>query len=640
MAFEWYRSDGSFFELKEFTFNNGRSVSLKEDKSGTLFYIEKKSTRLASSIFQKAPIRLVKEGLFYKANKNKYLLLNEISFGTLCIAPIAQIRLRRYGDGSCQIEIFPAELHINEVHDLFKQIYLPNEMLICTLCIRLDFNEINLDKLIRLFKYENEKYNEEIFSKALVAELKNILAALENKAEANKHILSLFPAVKSYINPGRQFSKSLLRLLDVISFKKSVDEIEKRNNFSNFLRLLSYGEDPNQTSNKLGLSAFFYIIAKNMDLYFLQFILLYGGNPFIRDCYGHPSGYEMAIKYRNRNAVEYIAKLSHKVKRPLKHTFIESINVTYNEDVLYTRIQFENGLVLINSMKKVTSLTKQEKEALLQMFLSCFEVPDDTTKNKILKAFNSEFSDNKVIELIKKQNKIIGFNVWEFIVSIININNITSHCSLALIAADECSGAGLMSFLSFRPAYALRLLYPKHNVFSFYVSINFPSFNQAKNELFFPKYQSNKMKKLAKEILETVYGNELILIQNDKTLTFFVYEELCVKANLVKQYVDPLFELFNSYVLNNENEEQKTLNQKAAPVLYPVRRESFKNFESFTAEYLGLKNLSEHIEKFSAYMKKLLPNVKQHNLKHNQSTDASSCHTVFWDEEQISKAKL
>lgn len=506
--------------------------------------------------------------------------------------------------------------------------------------VKIKLDKPNFSSIIALFEYINKEYNDNgyiEFPKVVFKEIQQIEQHLENYSFNSdyQHQISEESFINSHTNPALFKSKALVSFLKKYELKEPPLKV--------FKKFLISGENTNQvadgyTVGDAGWPPLFFALYRWSNVY-LELLLAYGANPFLRYGSENLSTVEMAKRYYFSAKCDVILKSMTKIEAPITRTkfpdspTIEDVKIHSDPTRIVTQLGFSNKEALYTVIFPAKKLSSIEKENIFSIFNKFFE-PAPESKKTAREIFEEDIADpdnHKFVEAIydAKTNKIIGFNLFEIILLPNRKDHVIFHCVYALIE-PAYRGYKIMPLLSFRNAYSLQALNTNLKVAVFYSAIHYNSVVLSERFLTFPKYQPEHVVPLVKDILKEVYGDD-VMFHDD--MTCFIRENLRVKGANYETGNNLLQKLYIRHILGiPEKTSPDDIPTRAAPILFYIGDDSLHEMQNL------LKILGADFNGIMLKMAGLMVPFVKHLIPINGSSkEISSIKNdyVFWFDKNV-----
>jgi len=503
--------------------------------------------------------------------------------------------------------------------------------------VNLILNLDNLSLVLRLFQYFNKEIQPTPFPDELFSELNQISQYIVNQLlepgemslSCHKHIIA------SKSNELPQYYQHGNIALEVISGQHYTNSPISTCQNDIFKTALLSGVDPDLQDSS-GFSALTYAMLAQPSVWQMELLLCYEANPFERPSVNGGCGkyslspYELAFAFGMQGRANiivdefcWLTRRTLELRRSNTSLKVSESSSVWMDNSIISYFHFNDQSSINTRMIPVSRLnTEAEKETrfvIAALFKENFQALNDTSGDKLTKIFDKDFSGDKYIDIIYHAGKIIGFNLLEIIHPPQNKNIIFVHSVYGVIK-PEYRGNGLMTFLSFRLAYIIQLMMPEKRIGVVVSCIHFNGYRLVDFE-HFPKYQSDAIKLLVKQLLDAIYGSNYQYYHH--LITSYVVEDIRVRTSEKSDHVPSLNERFYTNEILGFTNLQKNGESRSTPVSYLVGEDNYLHirkvahelnidFESHIAEYARLFNLfmdrskRQHGElalKFSVFMR-------------------------------------
>lgn len=589
---------------------------------------------------------------FYQISSNRYNvngLLHEVEYeNSAYFCLIKKITVKYYDSYNTKqivIELHFSKFHLNELEYAVNKFFVPYEHYdkeydyytgfpalgyVPHLPFTIDYSN-KFSKLINFFKFIEKEYRSEESTSEIITELKLIFAFIFEPSKLQgkqpNHTISEYELSNKHINPILTESNTLINLCS----KKKFSLIKLKT-------LLTQGEDPDQVNeNGSERTPLSWAIHYN-NIYLVKLLISYGANPFKRFGWLYVSAIELAKDRNKVTILNIIFTEFNGPKKSLNLQIMQSAIYNGNKQVI-TRLNFSNNASIYTFIKDLSKLNEFEIASMFGLFKQFFKSANGDSK-KTEAIFYSECipDKDKFSELIyNEKQELIGFRLFELLKLESKKNHLFWHCIYAVIK-PEYRSYGIMSLLSFRPAFSLQLLAPDYTIGMYLSAIEKFSYRAIKDYLHGPKYQSKYILGLLGDILHEIYEDKIKLFQNG-TMTFYATEP------------DPVLVKFNDKISNNIHDDfyyqdllgytESKINEndpRFSPILFLVDEDSFVRLAQSSAK-IGI-SFSEHVKQFARSFKSLLPEVVGENLGKPFSGYTKSHHLFFLEKKIIPENKL
>lgn len=476
------------------------------------------------------------------------------------------------------------------------------------------------NKLVNFFKLINTTYTQEEFPRELIFELEQIFTYIFSpeklKNKIPEHTISEYELPNKHTNPALKNSSALINTWSIRAF-----------DISRFKKLLAHGEDPDQThpieTEKTCL--YWAIAAENLQV--VQLLICYGANPFKRFGLQFISAVEFAKELKQITILNILFSAATNPKKSLALEVTQSAIYNQNKEII-SWFNFSNKQAIYTLIKSIDKVSIYEKSSLFALFKSFFNAADlsRTTTEAI---FNQEFTSDKhkFVEMIYTRNhELIGFRLFEFFTLETRKQHLVSHCIYGLLK-PEYRSYGIMTLLSFRPAFSLQLLAPDYTIVIYMSALEKFSYRTIKDYLHGPKYQSAYVSQLLDEVLLQVYDKQIKLFhKGDMTCYATESEPIIVKTppNLVNDIHD---EFYYKDILGYTDNKIDPKDPRFAPVIFMVDEDSFERMLHSSAK-LGVA-FSPHVKQLAKSFKPFFPELIGKQLGKSFKGYANSPHLFF-----------
>jgi hypothetical protein len=178
------------------------------------------------------------------------------------------------------------------------------------------------------------------------------------------------------------------------------------------------------------------------------------------------------------------------------------------------------------------------------------------------------------------------------------------HCAYALIERPYRSN-GFMTFLTSRLAYAVQLWMPEQRIGVVFCSIHFNSYRMADFE-HFPKYQSDTIQAIVKELLDSIFGSNYEYYHH--LITHYIVEDIRVRSSEHSTHKPSLNErMFQNEILGKSDllHNGKT---RSAPLAYLLGADNYLYVHQI-AHDLNI-HFETHISQLASQLNTLLHGVE------------------------------
>lgn len=502
-------------------------------------------------------------------------------------------------------------------------------------------NQVNFQEFVHSIPDFNRDFGYEILSEEIVVEFNDMIQFIREHDRTDRydhfgdrHHIPRLPSpydqakYEEYHNPGRDKSTALINLL----VKHHDKGYLPGDDYRQFLILLTQGENLNQHEQQEGCRPDYYVVKYYNDPSLLEHLGYYHANFSSRH---NGIFFESALDLARRKGMSgkfnIMIAIHTTVERPLpyKITFssveatTDSIKTTFG---LRRKDESTAEEVLTTTLKPNSLLKPEEVNALVQLGMETFELPDDDAcQSRLQKAILDDifYSHNRIIEVIRLQrnNKIVGFTIFH-IISTLGDDYIHVYCSLSMM--KTLRKAGLMSVLGWRIPELVEKIFPGKGVSLFFLAAHFNSYRQVQDHQYLPMYKPKHWMDKLKQLAKIVAGDESTF--HDDVLSCYVDKQVRVKGGgHPSESAGNFFErYFNENVVNRGE-------YKAAPVLVLMCKRTRewlhhlgRQLEFDTHQHI--QDLSPHFQQFLMH-NKILPIPSPVN----QKSFIDSRH-VFWFE--------
>lgn len=305
-----------------------------------------------------------------------------------------------------------------------------------------------------------------------------------------------------------------------------------------------------------------------------------------------------------------------------------------SSDKFLAKTEVKRGKFILQVETFLTSqLPHSDIEQLLKLYQANFSAESESTPELQRKHFYEKLdinmSEQVYIDVIKSDNKIIGFNLYkryqhEFHRTPYQL----VYCSLAYI--DKAfRGTRVMSLLSFRGPFALKEAHPDLETYIFYDAIHPNSYRQAWNLL--PRYPECRVEgslDFIKQVTAKIYSEKRAQ-QYDGKANFFWPTDARVESAPIKltEYDLPcVIEKFDEITQGHEGVPGKG----GVPVMIPVTSSHFKQMEYDINQKLNGPLFSDHVKQFASIA------FANNNIQHDWN-DSTQC---LWPNNPIINSNL
>lgn len=446
-------------------------------------------------------------------------------------------------------------------------------------------NEAAMQQIAKLFHHFNTDMTPQPFPKELVDDLTAITMA--TSADAISFKTPSIPQTTPNFN-----KKAYKQLVDDLGtptpsqYRKHLSEVTPSDNAVNLPLMMAVYQ---HTSTEP-----------------LEMMLWYKFNPFTRNRKRNYTSKDLAIRWMfsfSPFEVALAAGMTTKADMIVRHhsafnrrhsptggqrIMINHVEFSHDTNSVFTLFQFTNGATLKLFLMRIAELSPNQREQVFNLFAANFEKVDG--KLNLREIFNKDFNGNKYIEIICDGEETVGFNVFE----IIDLDkNIFLHCAYGAIA-ERYRSYGIMTLLSFRPAYALQLLYPDKKVGIAFCALHYNSYRVI-DFPHYPKYPSNISQPVMRKLLGKIVEQDLTTFSE---LPTFVREQLAIKSTETKPAADALNQrMFKRHLLKHTGNMTPISHPRSVPVAFMIGSESHQHITTVSAA-LGIL-FNKHINDYA-----------------------------------------
>lgn len=465
-----------------------------------------------------------------------------------------------------------------------------------------------LNELYTVFEYFNKTAIE--FPDVLQQELEQILTDNSKGSKAGtdvyQHIIPENGIIEDFVNPDREYSDELINLL---LKNKTLTQ-------SKVSELLVNGEPPNQS---MGMATPLKLALPLFSPEIIRLLLTYGANPNKYDMF-YETFTEKVQWYLDNTSNNHEKSILEKIMNMLNSTSsisnvkslskIKEIRLASSKNEFNRSIQFTNGEMITTYLKSSNHLDSREKENLFNYFSSVFNTGNSSEKENLKSIFEDDFfGDMHLIEIIKRENQIIGFNVFELMPWIDkendkNKDHITLHVIYSVLN-PAYRGSGLIDLSTFGFAFAIHGVYPSIVTSLYCTAITPASFDVMQFYKFFPKYKTPKISNDVLHLLKKIYGDELKYV-DDKTMKSYVIENVGINNHYKKMsHKHFLGELYEA-IIDHKNGD--TREKRGATLLSHTSDVSNFNTLDHKLARLGV-TFRSHLYSFSKALAPFISNI-------------------------------
>jgi hypothetical protein len=514
--------------------------------------------------------------------------------------------------------------------------------------ITLDFSRPNgAVRLVRALDIISHQFEDTPFSPALYQELSNIHAFIQNR----KPSIHLLPREATTPLTYKKFEKPcgnigfpcnpIRYLIYFYDDEKYYPEAHKSEQMmlAYLQKLLAAGEDPNgyDTSGHTALHSAMElerVHKKKMDNV-IKLLLIYQANPFIRNIHSlmgdYGSAYESALQRENRSYVNYFLSLELSKKyarfihvvanlprltRPVSPP--QPFKIKSDGKQMYSVFPMAGNKTYACITKNLNDLSRDEKTAIIAIHKQQF-IDDNDTFSKDLSG------DDKLIELIYAEHRLIGFNLFQKI----KVPECVVISCLYSYLDSKNRHPGLMLLLCFRLAFALQLLMPDQIIGYHFTAINYNSYRLVQDWLHFPKY--NPMSKGSQafplqKIMKQIYQGSTEVHQEGSAI--YVSDEVKTKAACSDALRGGIFKDFFYTILLGISAKASNTN-RAAPVFFYVCDDIYLHLKSTLLLSLGI-HFFQHVYETAKAMSYLFSDVIKEPHPPNPIECFFNSKMLFW----------
>ncbi len=581
-------------------------------------------------------------GSIYQLSYFIYNLKREVEFRSLAKTPaIRSIRVLHYDDGITCFQIDGTGFSRDMLLSAIVKIYKENEYDLIDLCDT-TFNlycntEAMLDTFFSLVQFLNQQVEYATIPEELCDELRKIFKFLQNQSAENtdnqQHSISEFKSTPDHLNPTYEYSFDLYDLFQ--NFRTMYYSTIFKNKCK---RLLASGVDPNQRRPGTKGAPLHVAVLEVKELDIIESLLFYGANPFMRMNGSYfTSAIEAALetqKYDKLNVI--IAAFSNPEKKFAVK--IVASDIQYENNQIVTRFWFSNGNLIETFLKIKKQLSLAEIDWILSHAAQSLYKENDPTKEKLKNEIQQDLEgENKIIEIIRHGDDIIGFNLFEIIINKENTHKMHLHFNLSLLL-PAYRGLNIMIPLDFRLAYSLQRLNQDFIIGVFFLSVHINSYRKA-SLLHAPKYQPEKLDGEIHTLLETIYGKDASGRYVHEDSTCYVNGECMVEgATIATSGQDYKQRFFADSLGVGEGGSTKS---RAVPVFFNIGHLEYNEYAE-KCKKIGL-DLSKHTIRLAylllLLLEQLLTAAPRLGFSEPKNRDRfSDSKWLFWQEKQIPKA--
>lgn len=499
-----------------------------------------------------------------------------------------------------------------------------------------------ITQMPQLLRFINLQCNEEIFSKDILLEIETITACSLDIRKSGKmthetisHVIPKLPDLENCTNPGRIHSIELSKLLARNYWNAELSE----NDFGEFQSLLASGEDPNQLHSSTHTPLFYAQFFKDPEVY--KFLLHYRGNPFSRLSNDNCSSLDLVLQCGNTVIANIIMETFSQPERPVT-LMIKHIDVAYQQGKLMTYIDWhqandarkETVASVVTEVKR--AVTDREEQEIVAWSNAALEMPNDPQQLRLTESVRHDLhKENQVIEIIRSQGKMVGFNIFEIDIPEAG-NKIYFTCNWSLIG-PEFRQTNMMSMLVKRHALTLQQLNNGKVIVLGFLAADFNSYRLA-DDLHFPMYQADGMADEAR------WYHHVLCQRPDETyhqrgLANYVENQARVKklAASPKQNFHSRF--FHRYLLNQG--DSFSTGYKAALVFSYVTDSCYLSLQK-NCQRIGM-NLDVHLRSLSYLLQEFFSGFSSRMTCHTPAVNANylmNARYLFWLNREVESDKV
>lgn len=456
-----------------------------------------------------------------------------------------------------------------------------------------------ISQLPQLLRFINLQCKEDIFSKDILLEIETITAcSLEirkfgkMKDETISHVIPKLPDLENCTNPSRNNSMELSKLLARNYWDAELSD----NDFGEFQSLLASGEDPNQLHSSTHTPLFYAQFFKDPEVY--KFLLHYRANPFSRLSSDNCSSLDLVLQFGNTVIANIIMETFSQPERPVT-LMVKHVDVARQQQNIMTSIDWYRAkdrrkktiASVVTELKRTVNAL--EEEIIIAWCNREFELPDDPQQKKLTESVRHDLhKENQIIEIIRSNGKMAGFNIFEVVISE-DGRKIYLYCNVSVIG-PEFRNTNLMPLLIKGRALALQQLYQDKIIVIVFLGAHLNSYRFA-DDMHWPMYQPDGMAREARSI------HHALRLRPEETyhhqgLASYVSNQVMVKESApAKQTFQARF--FYHYLLKEKK-------YAAAFVFFPLTDLSFLSLEK-NCQRIGM-SLGAHLQSLSYLLQEFL----------------------------------
>lgn len=606
------------------------------------------------------PNKWFRDSALYEDIKHLYnpCLLKEIclfNFAEMVIVKEIRIQIKKTFVVSFIIEA--CTFFTDEMQAIFKNFFLPTEYSLPSYygnfygrTFEIPFeSKKTFEKMLQLLVYVNANYKENEFSSEIINELKKIvlnlpsfindlkntkdLASYSNKKYV--HSIPMMPIFKTHTNPSLRNSQALV---DYTSWSKTHENFD----FIEFVNLLKNGENPNQREVDTGLMPLNNAVwTRSIEV--LKLLLCYGAILFDRNNIFHDNPIEQVAQvYRDCPDFTKRIEAKEKLNLMLNYTTYKNINkslvnsfnlqlrqlsIAEHEKIIRTAFYFSNKNLIMTQLKSVDKITARERIELHNLFKKRFTSKSETD---VIEIFENDLSNSdNLIEIIRQDSIMVGFNVYELMI----IDNYIILHWIFTLREQALAITNFTLILAQRLAAGLQWLYNDRVVWMYFSSIHYNSMRMIENNLFSPKYQTDKIIALKKAIVNEIYDKTVFLHLHGVTCYGKEREQLqVIDSNQTKSPANIMYDFYHRYLCGHVEHTQDA-EQRFVPILTPVGDDMINTL------YQNCLNLNikifPYLQLFKIYLHSLIKDIMLIKSNDDFSGFVSSEHLFFCQRRMI-----